>query len=163
MKRVLVTAVALAACLVAALPASAAKAPKDLWATVNLCDTATHPDMMGVRASMPGDAEHTKMYMRFAAQYYDRTKQLWLDVKGSGLSKWIYVGSGQFARRQGGYTFAFDAPSNGKVFTLRGAVDYKWTKGRRIVRTAHVNTKGGHPNTKGADPATYSAGLCEIT
>jgi hypothetical protein len=119
--------------------------------------------MMGVRASMPGDAQHTKMYMRFVAQYYDRSKQLWSDVKGSGVSKWILVGSGNYARRQGGYTFAFDAPASGKTFVLRGAVDFKWTKSGRIVRTAHVNTKSGHPRTKGADPATYSAALCEIT
>jgi hypothetical protein len=163
MTRALATATAVACCLAAALPAAAARRPKDLWATVNLCDTTIHPDMMGVRASMPGDAQHTQMFMRFIAQYYDRTKQLWSDVKGSGVSKWIAVGSGDFARRQGGYTFAFDTPTNCKTFVLRGTVDFKWTKGRRIVRTAHVNTKGGHPGTKGADPVTYSAGLCEIT
>jgi hypothetical protein len=163
MTRAPAVATVLACCLAAALPAGAASRPKDLWATVNVCDTATHPDMMGVRASMPGDAEHTKMYMRFAAQYYDRSKQLWSDVQGSGVSKWILVGSGDFARREGGYTFAFDPPKTGKTFVLRGAVDFKWTKARRIVRTAHVNTKGGHPGTKGADPKTYSAGLCEIT
>ena len=27
-----------------------------LWATVNICDTATSPDSMGVRAGMPGNA-----------------------------------------------------------------------------------------------------------
>jgi hypothetical protein len=163
MTRAPAVATVLACCLAAALPAAAAPRPKYLWATVNLCDTETHPDMMGVRASMPGDAEHTKMYMRFAAQYYDRSKQLWSDVQGSGVSKWILVGSGDYARREGGYTFAFDPPKTGKTFVLRGAVDFKWTKARRIVRTAHVNTKGGHPGTKGADPKTYSAGLCEIT
>jgi hypothetical protein len=164
MTRALATAIATACCCLAAVPsAGGATRPKDLWATVNLCDTAIHPDMMGVRASMPGDAQHTKMYMRFVAQYYERTKQLWSDVQGSSISHWILVGSGDFARRQGGYTFAFDPPKSGKTFVLRGAVDFKWTKGSRIVRTAHVNTKSGHPGTKGADPATYSAGLCEIT
>jgi hypothetical protein len=163
MIRPLVSAIAVASCLAVAMPAGAAKRPKDLWATVNVCDTVKHPDMMGVRASMPGDAANTKMYMRFIAQYYDRTKQLWSEVSGSGMSKWILVGSGRYARRQGGYTFAFDAPASGKTFTLRGAVDFKWTKGRRIVRTAHVNTIGGHPGTKGADPSNYSAALCEIT
>jgi hypothetical protein len=162
MTRPLLTAIALAACLFAAAPAASAPRPKDLWATVNLCDTEIHGNMMGVRASMPGDAKHTKMYMRFVAQYYDRSRQIWSDVKGSGISKWIYVGSGDFARREGGYTFAFDPPKAGKTFVLRGAVDFKWTKGRRISRTAHVNTKGGHPNTKGADPKEYSASLCEI-
>jgi hypothetical protein len=162
MTRVFAIGAVLACCVVAALPATAATRPKDLWATVNVCDTALHDNMMGVRASMPGDGDSTKMYMRFIAQYYDRTHQLWSEVKGSGISKWIYVGSGKYARRQGGYTFAFDPPKNGKTFVLRGAVDYKWTKGRRIVRTAHVTTKGGHPNTKGAEPKTFSAGLCEI-
>src|SRR3954465_9953423 len=153
----------IACCAVAALPAAAATRPKYLWATVNLCDTAVHDNMMGVRASMPGDGDHTKMYMRFVAQYYDRSRQLWNEVKGSGISKWIYVGSGICGSRQGGYTFAFDPPSSGKTFVLRGAVDYKWTKGRRIVRTAHVLTKSGHPGTKGADPSTYSAAVCQIS
>jgi hypothetical protein len=163
MTRVFAMLAVVACCVAGAMPASAAKRPKDLWATVNVCDTSLHENMMGVRASMPGDGDHTKMYMRFVAQYYDRSRQLWSDVTGSGISKWIYVGSGVFARRQGGYTFAFDPPADSKTFVLRGAVDYKWTKGRRIVRTAHLLTKSGHPGTKGADPSTYSAGLCEIT
>jgi hypothetical protein len=163
MIRLFANVAVIACCAAAALPAAAAKRPKDLWATVNVCDTSVHSNMMGVRASMPGDGDHTKMYMRFSAQYYDRSRQLWSEVKGSGVSKWIFVGSGMYESRQGGYTFAFDPPAGGKTFVLRGAVDYKWTKGRRIVRTAHVLTKSGHPNTKGADPATYSASLCQIT
>jgi len=163
MRRALAGAVTIACVLAAASFATAATRPKYLWATINVCDTATHQNMMGVRASMPGDAQHTKMYMRFVAQFFDRSNQLWRDVNGSGVSKWILVGSGQFARRQGGYTFAFDPPQNGTTFVLRGGVDFKWVLGRRIVRTAHVNTKGGHPGTLGADPKDFSAALCEIT
>ena len=111
---------------------------------------------------MPGDGDRTKMYMRFTAQYYDRAHQLLTEVKGSGISKWFYVGSGIYARRQGGYTFAFDAPANGKTFEMRGEVDFKWTKRGVKIREAHLVTNGGHPNTKGADPKTYSAALCEI-
>jgi hypothetical protein len=160
------SALAAAAGAAALLPAAGSASlphPKDLWATVNLCDTQQHPDMMGVRASMPGDGDHTRMYMRFVAQYYDRSKQLWYDVKGNGVSKWIFVGSGVFRRRQGGYTFAFDTPGLGQKFVLRGAVDFKWMKKGRIVRSAHLVTKGGHPNTLGADPKTYSAATCQIT
>ena len=163
MSRVFAIVAALACCAGIALPADAVTPSRYLWATVNFCDTDGHPDMMGVHASMPGDGEHTKMYMRFLAQYYDRKNQLWSEVTGSGVSTWRYVGSGQFRSAQSGYTFAFDPPAAGKTFTLRGAVDFKWTKGRRVVRTAHLVTKAGHPNTKGADPKSYSASLCEIT
>jgi hypothetical protein len=161
MKRVFVIFSAVACFAGAAVSASASPTPKGLWATVNLCDTPVHDNMMGIRGSMPGDAGHTKMYMRFIAQYYDRTHQLWSEAK-HGVSGWIYVGSGDYARREAGYTFAFNPPMNG-MFTMRGAVDFKWTKGKRIVRTAHVITKGGHPNTKGADPKDYTKALCEIS
>jgi hypothetical protein len=162
MRLVSLTALAAACWLALAPTVPAAKGPKDLWATINVCDTPTHAKMMGVRASMPGDAQHTKMYMRFAAQYYDSSKQLWLDVKGYPVSKWILVGSGQFRSRQGGYTFAFDAPKDGKTFTLHGIVDFKWTKRDRVVRTAQVTTQGGHSGTPGADPKQFSAPLCDI-
>ena len=162
MKSALSIAAVVAASLAVALPVGAASRPRDLWATINVCDTERYANMMGVRASMPGDGERTKMYMRFVAQYYDRSRQLWSEVRGSGVSRWIYVGSGRFARRQGGFTFAFDPPTAGRTYTMRGSVDFKWVKGRRIVRTAHVKTKGGHPRTAGADPKAYSAGLCEI-
>ena len=146
-----------------AVPASAAtpSAQKLLWATVNVCNTQTHPNMMGVRSSMPGDGDRTKMYMRFTAQYYDRGKQLWTEVKGSGVSKWIYVGSGIYRAKQAGYTFGFES-APGASYTLRGAVDFKWTKRGHIVRTAHMITKAGHPSTTGADPPDFSASLCEI-
>ena len=161
------TALAALACLLAPSAALArpqgTPTPKDLWATVNVCDTPNHPDMMGVRASMPGDADHTKMYMRFVAQYFDRTKQLWFDVPKFGVSQWIFVGSGLYARRQGGYTFGFDAPAAGSTYQLRGGVDFKWVKRGHIVRTAHLITKAGHPRTTGADPKTFSAPLCEIS
>src|SRR3954453_6307150 len=115
MSRIFATSVVMASCAAAALPARAAKRPKDLWATVNVCDTSVHDNMMGVRASMPGDGDHTKMYMRFVAQYDARARRRWSEVKGSGVSKWVYVGSGIYARRQAGYTFAFDAPGSGKT------------------------------------------------
>jgi hypothetical protein len=167
MSRVFAIVAVVACCVGLVLPATGstktAAVSKYLWATVNFCDTANHPDMMGVRASMPGDGEHTKMYMRFSAQYYDRKNQLWSEVTGSGVSRWRPVGSGDNRSAQSGYTFGFDPPASGKVFTLRGAVDFKWTKGRRVVRTAHLVTKAGHPGTAGADPKTYSASLCEVS
>src|ERR1700761_2564183 len=66
--------------------ASASPPPKDLWATVDICDTVAHPDQMGVIASMPGDGKRRqRMYMRFRAQFYDATKKKWFALKDQPL------------------------------------------------------------------------------
>jgi hypothetical protein len=153
---------AILAVLVLAAPGAGAPRPKHLWATVNSCDTERHPNMMGVRASMPGDAQRTKMYMRFVAQYFSRSKQLWYEVKGNGRSRWIYVGSGIYEKRQGGYTFGFKPPAKGRTYVLRGVVEMQWRKKDRVVRSAKVNTKGGFGKTVDSDPEGFSKGLCEI-
>ncbi|HKR98507.1 MAG TPA: hypothetical protein VJU79_03230 [Candidatus Dormibacteraeota bacterium] len=150
--------------------ASAAPPPKGLWATVNICDTLSHPDQMGVRANMPGNGTRQRMYMRFHAQFYNQAKKQWFNVKGSGVSGWIFVGNARVTDRQGGYTFSFAPPRSGGVFVLRGVVDFQWRVKKRtksghrrtvVVRTLHANTKGEHPSP-GADPTGYSSGTCEI-
>src|SRR4051812_33565273 len=99
MTKVFAAVVVAACCAAAALPALAAKRPRYLWATVNICDTPDHADMMGIRPSIPGDGDRTRMYMRFAAEYYDATRQAWTPYR---TSSWVYVGSGIYRWRQGG-------------------------------------------------------------
>ena len=162
--------VAILATAAAVSPALAAPAPKNLWATVNICDTAAHPNEMGVRASMPGDGKHHRMWMRFHAQFYKPRTRQWFDVKGNGVSPWQYVGRTRVKSQEAGYTFAFAPPTAGNAFVLRGVVDFQWRAKRRtkrgklrtvVVRTLHANTKGEHPSD-GADPPGYSSGTCEI-
>jgi hypothetical protein len=162
--------VAILATAAAVSPAGAAPAPKDLWATVNICDTVGHPNQMGVRASMPGDGKRHRMWMRFHAQFYKAKTRQWFDVKGNGVSPWQYVGRSRVKSQQAGYTFSFAAPTAGNAFVLRGVVDFQWRAKRRtksgrvrtvVVRTLHANTKGEHPSD-GADPPGYSSGTCEI-
>lgn len=150
--------------LLLALCAPAQATPPTLWATVNICDTAGHPDQMGVRASMPGNGSRQRMYMRFRAQFFGGGK--WHDVKGNGLSPWILAGSAKYVSRQAGYTFKFDPPKGSARFVLRGVVSFEWRatkKGRtKVRRKATRNTKGGYSFAGGGDPRGYSAGTCEI-
>ena len=157
-------------CVVACSSAAAAPPPKDLWATVNICDTVKYPDQMGVRASMPGDGARERMFMRFHAQFYNPVTKKWFDVKGTAASGWVFAGPARFKARQAGYTFSFAPPQNGSAFVLRGVVDFQWRAKRRtrnghlrtvVVRTLHANTKGQHPSD-GADPPGYTSGTCEI-
>ena len=158
------------ALLVSCGKALAAPKSPDLWATVNICDTLRHPDQMGVRASMPGDGSHERMFMRFRAQFLNATTHKWHNVVAGGNSGWIFVGSALFKTRQAGWTFAFNAPTAGSTFTLRGTVDFQWRAKKRthrrvhtvVVRKVSINTKGGFKSTVGADPPGYSNGICEI-
>jgi hypothetical protein len=165
-----VLALAVAGLVCGCAQASAAAPPKNLWATVNICDTVAHPNQMGVRASMPGNHTRQRMFMRFHAQFYNATTKKWADVKGNGVSAWQRLGSARVKARQAGYTFSFTQPPAGSPFVLRGVVDFQWREKRRtksgtrrmvVVRTLHANTKGEHP-ADGADPPKYSSGTCEI-
>jgi hypothetical protein len=154
--------IALPLLLAPAAHAATAKPVKDLWATVNVCDTAKSPDQMGVRARMPGDGTKRRMYMRFTAEFRSGTK--WKVVSGRGRSGWLYAGSALFRNQELGYTFSFDAPKAGTSYMMRGLVQFEWrAKGSgKVVRRTHRYTERGHP-TKPADPAGYSAATCKIS
>ncbi|HEX8855469.1 MAG TPA: hypothetical protein VF752_07690 [Thermoleophilaceae bacterium] len=174
MRRLIVTAAVAAlavAFVVVPTGAEGAKSSKYLWATINICDTLKHPNDMGVRASMPGDGTHKRMYMRFRAQFYNATKKRYENVQGSGLSGWIYAGSARYTFRQAGFTFSFDRPAPGAEFKLRGVVSFEWRKKQRtrsgkrrwvVVRKATRVTKGGRAGVRGADPPGFSSGVCQI-
>ncbi|HEY1594499.1 MAG TPA: hypothetical protein VGF74_03810 [Thermoleophilaceae bacterium] len=162
--------------------ASAAPPPKNLWATVDVCNTAAHPDQMGVIASMPGDGnKRERMFVRFRAQFYDATKKKWFALKdqpqpGSGLppvattSGWRPAGSASQKAAELGWYFTVRNTVAGSSSLLRGVVDFQWREKRRtktgrrtvVLRTLHANTKGQH-STHDGDPPGYSSGTCEIT
>jgi hypothetical protein len=155
-----------------------------LWATVNICDTATAPNSMGVRAGMPGNASGQRMFMRFRAEYWSRARQDWAAVAGSGVSPWVYAGPARFERRQAGWTFEFAPPPAGVTFTMRALVEFQWRKpGRalkrrpslkrraaprrrgshtRVVRSVTRATETGIRGVDGGDPAGTSKAMCLI-
>src|SRR3954465_12649166 len=94
--------------LLAIVPAAHAKPVRDLWATVNVCDTKDSPNRMGVRARMPGDGTRRHMYMRFTAEFRDGKK--WKRVNGRGRSKWLPAGTPPFSNKEHRFPFVFSAP-----------------------------------------------------
>jgi hypothetical protein len=103
-----------------------ASSTPELWATVNICDTKDAPDAMGVRASMPGNGTKQRMWVRFSAHYWSRSRQDWAPVAGSGVSPWVFAGSAEYERRQAGWTFEFATPPQGVTFTMRATVEFEW-------------------------------------
>lgn len=158
----------LGAFLLLAAPAGAARKPpsiyesKLLWATINYCDTAAHPDTIGIRASMPGSGVRAeRMYIRFQVQYYRADENKWHNIGDTGDSGFIDVGSAKFRARRTGRDFVIKPPTTGS-WILLGAVTYEWRRGGEVVRRARKRTRSGHPGTVGADPKSFSAAVCEI-
>ena len=143
--------------LVALLAPAAAHAQKHLWATVNVCDTAKHPDEVGVRASMPGFPRRTARRMRFRIQFRDGDR--WRYVTGAD-SGWRRLSRARRRPVEAGWSFVFPPPE--QPITFRGVVRYRWLKHGRVVGRALEITEMGHRSTAGADPPGYSAATCSI-
>jgi|AntDryMetagUQ889_1029465.scaffolds.fasta_scaffold10881_2 hypothetical protein len=126
-------------CALAAPASAGAALPKDLWATVNVCDSAQFPDRVGVRASMPGDGTGKRMYARFRLQYFSAPRKGWQPVDG-GVSRKFHLGSAR-RDRQAGYTFRVTPPAAGGSFLMRGVAHLEWQK--KAYRIKRVRVKRG--------------------
>ena len=159
MRASLAACLALAAALVAPATAAARPAQSDrLWATVNVCDTAKHPNEVGIRASMPGTPRGTARRMRFRVQWRDGDR--WRYVTGAD-SGWRKLTRARGRAIESGWGFEFEPPA--KAITFRGVVGFRWSRDGRIVSRATRITESGHRSTAGADPAGYSAAICQIS
>jgi hypothetical protein len=153
--------------LLAPAPASA-KPVRNLWATVNRCDTPTSPNTVGVRASMPGTKGRRRLYMRFRIQFWSATRQSFVATDSS--SRWLRVGDGRAAATQSGFNFQFDDPPEGEQFVMRGVVQFRYTalrrrKGRKkwvVVKQYERLTRSGQPNVQAAEPAGASFSMCIV-
>lgn len=157
-------AVTVCTLLLVLLPASAASAaerPRP-WATVNVCDTAKHPNAIGVRASMPGTGrKRERMFLRFRVQWRDPADGLWHNLVEGGDSGFVRMGRSRGVRETG-RIFRFQEPEAGKTQLLRGVVRFEWRRRGRVVRRVSRSTRAGHKSAAGSDPKGYSAAVCRL-
>jgi hypothetical protein len=146
------------------LPAgSEASRQPETWATVNLCDTQSRPNGMGIRGSMTGLARTSRMFMRFRVQFQN-AEGAWRTIKSGPLSDsgWVRVATGRRGVHDAGWTFEFKPPDRGGAHVLRGVVSFEWRRDKRVVERARAFTEEGHPGTAGAEPIDFSDATCEI-
>jgi hypothetical protein len=159
----------LPACLLLALTlpgVAAARKPieksKDLWATVNVCDSPAKDNQIGIRGSMPGWKQPARKQMRFQVQYFSRADNLWHNITQGADSGWVSLGRTPRRTVEAGQNFAFEPPA-GQSLRLRGKVTFRWRRGGETLRRVWELTEAGHTSTRGADPAGYSAAECVIS
>ena len=130
---------------------------------MNICDTAEHPDTIGIRGSMPGSGRKgERMFMRFELQYFDQQEKTWHAIGASGDSGFVALASVKRGKaRESGRNFTVRPPRTG-AFYLRGAVTFEWRRGKKVVRRFRERTHSKHRGTAGADPKGFSASKCEL-
>jgi hypothetical protein len=133
---------------------------KDLWATVNLCDTPAKPGAVGIRVSIPREKGAPQQWARIRLQWFDGSRLAWRRVQSGGDAGWARIGIGT-RLVEGGTTFTFPVPKAGMRIVLRGVVDVEWREGTKVVDRAHLRTTSGHRDAK--DPQRrVSRSSCEI-
>ncbi len=153
--------------LIAALaPASAAAARRTpvVWATVNVCDTQTSPNQMGIRGSMSGLTRTSRMFMRFRVQFQNAEGR-WRTIKSGRLSdsRWVRVAAGRRGEHDAGWSFEFKPPASGGAHVLRGVVSFEWRRGKRVVAgVAGVDARRATRAPRAPSRADFSAATCEI-
>lgn len=147
---------------------------RPFWATVNICDTATSPNALGIRTSVPGNGSGERVWARYTAQWWSGAAQEWKTVGGSGVTDWVYVGAADMTARQAGWTFRFVQPPTGATYVMRGVVELQWRdevraarRARRAQRVAVVRertllTETGMQGVQGGDPLGTSKAMCLI-
>src|SRR4051812_49910268 len=132
----------LACVLLVLVPAAVAAQDTDLWATVNVCDTAAAPNTVGIRGSMPGLERTATLRMRFRVQYLAPDGR-WLNIRRKADSGWQTVGRRHGGRVESGWSFTFAPPQAGGEIVLRGVVNFQWRRARKLVPRAPRVTQGG--------------------
>ena len=146
-------------------PRTNLKTSKDLWATINVCDTKRAANTIGVRGSMPGLGNRiSRLEMRIRIQFKSKADGKWHNADDSADSGWKKIGHTRRQVIESGQDFTFMAPTDGGSHLLRGAVRFRWKrKGHGVVARRRRVTEAGHASTASADPKGYSAAQCEIT
>jgi hypothetical protein len=134
-----------------------AERSRNLWATVNVCDTPRHPSTIGIRGQMPALGFPARLYMRIEVQYLSLPDKHFRPAPGA--SKWIGLGQRRSGVRQGGVLFRFSAHAG----LLRGSVRFQWKLGTRVIGQLTQATVRGHPGADYGDPPHHSLGTCLIS
>jgi hypothetical protein len=143
----------------------AASTPKNQWATINICDTANHPDQLGIRARMPALDRPVKMKMRFFVEYMRKGAWVPLPSNGGGttMSEWIVAGYGKHTWEELGDTFKISKLKPGDSYLMRGLVKFQWRRHGKVIKSAHAYTSAHHPSDDYGDPKRYSKATCTMS
>lgn len=135
-----------------------AKRSHHLWATVNICDTATHPNVLGIRGQLPALGFATKMSMLVQVDYYvPADGKFETDTSVAPVRVPLGKKAEATGLWQGGVEFTFTPPA-----VLSGTVTFQWKLGKRVIGQVTKLTAHGVKGVAHSDPPHSSTATCTI-
>ncbi len=131
----------------------AAQHSKLLWATVNICNTARHRNMIGIRGQAPSLPFATSISMRIQVDYWNGRKF----VPDPYATKHVDLRDPAGEVIQNGANFTFRPP-----VILSGTIEFEWKLAGKVIGRATRLTGHGYKGVVGADPAGYSTATCRM-
>jgi hypothetical protein len=132
-----------------------AESSKQLWATVNVCNTKHHPGTIGIRGQMPSLGFPASLSMKVQVDYWNYAAKKF--EPDPGVNQLVALGDPTNELVQGGSTFKFKSRA-----LLSGTIRFQWKLHGKLIGSKRRATAGGHKNAKYGDPPGYSATSCNI-
>jgi hypothetical protein len=132
-----------------------AERSKQLWSTINICNSKHHPDTLGIRGQMPSLGFPAALFMQVQVDYWNYTAKKF--EPDPGVQQRVSLGDPANEVVQGGAEFKFKPPA-----VLAGTITFEWKLRGRLIGAKRRATGGGHKNAKFGDPPGYSKNDCTI-
>ena len=136
-----------------------AERSRQLWATVNICNTRGHPHTIGIRGQMPALGYTSTMSMTITIDYFDPQRNRF--VPDRAVVRFVPLGDPANGLWQGGVRFSFRKPATAVL--LRGMVTYQWKRGGKVVGRTTRYTVHGIKQVDDSDPPGYSTATCNLS
>ncbi|MGH2877134.1 MAG: hypothetical protein ACRDLV_12860 [Solirubrobacteraceae bacterium] len=137
---------------------AAAKRSDSLWATINVCDSGSYRNSVGVRGQMPALGFESTLSLTIQIEYWSRAARGFVGVPGSAATATEPIGRQSTGRQQAGAIFPFRAHAG----LLAAIVTFTWSRDGSVIGQARRWTTAGHPNAAYGSPTGYTAASCRI-
>jgi hypothetical protein len=138
--------------------AAAEKSPS-LWATINICNSHTHRDQIGVRGQMPSLGFSSTMSMVITLNAWSSTQKNFVPINSPNAVSTVTLGSFSRGLEQGGTVFPFQS---GETGLWNATIVFTWKRHGKVVGRTPRRTTAGHHAADFGSPPRYSAARCLI-
>ncbi len=138
---------------------TAAEKSRSLWATINICNSKTHANQVGVRGQMPSLGFPAAMSMTVTLNAWSASQKKFIAINSPNAVGTVGLGTHTRGLEQGGTIFPFKSGETGR---WNATILFTWKRHGRVVGKTRRRTTAGHHAADFGSPPHYSAAQCRI-